>query len=237
MTDGNDVDVLFAGLARALRHAGVAVTPDRTQVFLRAAAVADAGHRDGVYWAGRATLCANRDDLETYDRVFDRWFAGAIPAGRTNHVSARRVVQADLRVGDDRGGNELVDEESLGVAASRTEVLRHRDIADLSAADKADLALMFGTLCLRPPRRRASRRRPAGRGDIDAGRMLRDELRRAGEPGRFATAAAVPARDGWSRWSTCPGRWGRTPTACSGSVTCSPAPGPPAPRCSPSVRG
>ena len=117
MTDGNDVDVLFAGLARALRHAGIGVTPDRTQLFLRAAAVADAGHRDGVYWAGRATLCANPDDLETYDRVFGRWFAGALPTARTSHASARRVVQVDLREGQDRGGNESVDEESLGVAA------------------------------------------------------------------------------------------------------------------------
>ena len=196
MTDGNDVDVLFAGLARALRHAGIGVTPDRTQLFLRAAAVADAGHRDGVYWAGRATLCANPDDLETYDRVFGRWFAGALPTARTSHASARRVVQVDLREGQDRGGNEPVDEESLGVAASRTEVLRHRDIADLSAADRAGLARMFAGLCVRPPRRRASRRRPAGRGDLDAGRMLRDELRRAGEPGpvRYRRRGTRPRR-------------------------------------------
>jgi uncharacterized protein with von Willebrand factor type A (vWA) domain len=67
--------------------------------------------------------------------------------------------------------------------ASATEVLRHRDIADLSAWERAEVARMFATLSVRSPRRPAVRRRPANRGEIDMRRTSREELRRAGEPG------------------------------------------------------
>jgi len=40
---------------RTVRHAGVAVTADRTQAFLRATSLADAGDRQGVFWAGRSS--------------------------------------------------------------------------------------------------------------------------------------------------------------------------------------
>jgi hypothetical protein len=29
-----------------------------------------------VYWAGRLTFCANRDDIARYDAVFGTWLAG-----------------------------------------------------------------------------------------------------------------------------------------------------------------
>ena len=57
--------------------------------------------------------------------------------------------------------------------ASDTEVLRHRDVATLSAAEKARLAAMFATLRPRPPRRRTSRHQRWHRGTIDAPRTLR----------------------------------------------------------------
>jgi uncharacterized protein with von Willebrand factor type A (vWA) domain len=65
-------------------------------------------------------------------------------------------------------------------------VLRHRDIADLSATDKAKLAALFETLRPRAPSRTAHRRTPWHRGDVDAQRTLRQMLRRMGEPGEVA---------------------------------------------------
>ncbi len=51
------------GFARALRHAGMACGPTRVQAFLEAAAEVGLGDRNGVYWAGRVTLCSEPDDL------------------------------------------------------------------------------------------------------------------------------------------------------------------------------
>jgi hypothetical protein len=69
--------------------------------------------------------------------------------------------------------------------ASETEVLRHRDLASLTPAEKHRLAGMFATLRPRPPLRRTSRHQRWHRGDVDASRTLRASLRRMGEPGEI----------------------------------------------------
>ena len=175
---------VLAAFAVALRAAGGVVTMDRTQTFLRACAVIGADDQNRVYWTGRATLCANPDDFERYDQVFTAWFGGQGITPATPRESQRRVAQADLSddtAGDTDGGDETV----LRAAASAVEVLRHRDIADMSGAEKAELARLFGRLLPRPPRRVSARRRPARRGEVDVRRTLRDELRQGGEPARL----------------------------------------------------
>ncbi|MFI5692966.1 VWA domain-containing protein [Kribbella sp. NPDC051586] len=172
-------DLALAGFASALRHAGLPVTADRVHLFLRAVATLDATMTADVYWAGRAALCSGPDDTARYDEVFAGWFSGQRSRG-----VVRRTPQASVQaaLGD---GTEGVDgNRTLKVAASTTEVLRHRDVADLSAADRAELARLFGTLRPRAPVRRATRRRPSHRGDVDPRRTLRAQLRQVGEPGR-----------------------------------------------------
>jgi uncharacterized protein with von Willebrand factor type A (vWA) domain len=93
-------------------------------------------------------------------------------------------LQAALDEGDGEGRGEP-DEELLNAMASEAEVLRHRDIADMPASEKARLAAMFETLTPRPPRRPANRRTAWHRGEVDAGRTLRQMLRRMGEPGEI----------------------------------------------------
>ena len=66
--------------------------------------------------------------------------------------------------------------------ASRTEVLRHRDVASLSPAERHRLAGMFATLRPRAPLRRTARHQRWHRGEVDASRTLRASLRRMGEP-------------------------------------------------------
>jgi uncharacterized protein with von Willebrand factor type A (vWA) domain len=180
----HDVEEVLGAFAVALRAAGVPVTMDRTQAFLRACALVGAADRAGVYWSGRATLCADHDDLERYDKVFTAWFAGdgLLPRGRREALS--HATQADL-TGDDDGAGGDGEHALVRAAASRTEVLRHRDIASLSPAERAELARLFGGLRPRPPLRISARRRASRRGEIDARRTLRDELRRGGEPARL----------------------------------------------------
>ena len=65
----------LVGFARALRHSGMAVGPNRVQSFLSAVEQVGVEEREGVYWAGRLTLCSEPDDVARYDAAFETWFS------------------------------------------------------------------------------------------------------------------------------------------------------------------
>jgi uncharacterized protein with von Willebrand factor type A (vWA) domain len=158
---------------------------DRSRSWLEAARLVGVGQRDTAYWAGRATLCSCPDDLVRYEQVFEAWFHSREDLPRSTPRDRRsELVQAPLPEDDDTGpGPGDGDEDRIQALASRTEVLRHRDIAEVTGAQKALLASMFATLRPVAPQRRAHRRTPSRRGDVDAARTLRATLRRMGEPG------------------------------------------------------
>jgi uncharacterized protein len=176
-------DEILLGFTRALRAAGVAVTHDRSQGFLAATAELGAGDQRATYLAGRATLCAGPDDLQRFDQVFHAFF------GSRDGLPRPRPSQAPLAPGfsglplDEGGGAaDTADEEVVRAKASDVEVLRHRDVATLSASEKHRLAGMFATLHPRPPVRRTARHQRWHRGQVDASHTLRATLRRMGEP-------------------------------------------------------
>ena len=181
-------DEILLGFARALRAAGVPVTQDRSQGFLAAVAEVGLDDRRATYWAGRATLCASPDDLARFDNVFDAWFDGrnALPQSRPRAASRPESVHLLPDTEESGAGSEDDDPDVVRAAASASEVLRHRDVASLDAAEKRRLAAMFTRLSLHPPSRRTARHRRWRRGDIDASRTLRNSLRRMGEPGEIA---------------------------------------------------
>jgi hypothetical protein len=184
----NDFDAVLLGLAAACRAGGLPVSLDRGQQFLRAAALLGAGSRDGVYWAGRSTLCAGPDDLQRYDRAFDAWFAPDRPSGTPRTRKPQASSQPDLQ-SDDSSCDDGSPALAVRAVASGEEVLRHRDVARLTPGERRQLEQLLDQLCVRPPRRQALRRQPARRGRVDGRRTLRDSLRRAGEPGRLRHAS------------------------------------------------
>ncbi|RYB88812.1 VWA domain-containing protein [Nocardioides glacieisoli] len=189
MTVVREVDEVLLGFTRALRAAGVAVTQDRSHAFL--AAVAEVGADDGqaVWWAGRATLCASPDDLFRHDQVFAAWFNARDGLPQSRPKDASRPATAHLLPDAEGAGgsdNEADDEDVVRAAASAAEVLRHRDVASLDAAEKRRLARMFVRLSLRPPTRRTARHQRWHRGEVDASRTLRRSLQHLGEPGEIA---------------------------------------------------
>lgn len=177
-------DEILLGFAAALRAAGVPVTADRSAAFLQATALVGADDQAATYRAGRATLCAGPDDLVRFGHVFDAWFGTWERLPRPVASERPWEPSAPLPVSD--AGPAAGDEaaEVVAAAASAEEVLQHRDIASLSAQEKALLDAMLGALTVRMPRRRAHRRTPWRRGEIDAHRTLRATLRQMGEPGR-----------------------------------------------------
>ena len=179
-------DEMLLGFGRALRAAGVPVTPDRTHGFLEAVSLVGLDDRRATYLAGRATLCAGPDDLERYDQVFEMWFGRNQLPDKAPQPRSSKTRFAPLPDEERDGAGEGLSEEQLRVSASTAEVLRHRDIAALTSSEKALMQAMMGTLKLRPPRRRTARHEPWHHGAVDAHRTLRSSLRRMGEPAEIA---------------------------------------------------
>jgi uncharacterized protein with von Willebrand factor type A (vWA) domain len=171
---------LLVGFANTLRAAGLAVTPDRTSAFVEAVALAGLHDRAATYWSGRATLCSSLDDTELYDRAFTAWFAASrqesAPVSRRS-VSPER--QASLSAESDSG--DPIPDLFLQARVSTVDVLRHRDVGSLTEHERAQLAMLFASLDVVPPLRRALRQRPHHRGSVDLRRTLRAQLRSAGE--------------------------------------------------------
>lgn len=179
-------DELLLGFTRAVRAAGVQVTADRAQSYLRAVAVVGLDDQRATYWAGRTTLCSGPDDLERYDQVFNSWFMAQETSVVPRDRPQRPITQASLDDENPSADGEADQEELLRAMASATELLRHRDIADLDAAEKARLGAMFAGLRPRAPRRTSNRSMRWHRGEVDARRTLRRTLSQMGEPAEIA---------------------------------------------------
>ncbi|UVJ41443.1 VWA domain-containing protein [Arthrobacter sp. CJ23] len=179
-----------------MRGAGVKVTADRARSFVDAVGRLSLAKPVGVFWAGRATLCASPEDLPAYGRVFEAWFAMDESSAARLEASAGRVSAAALDNDDGGAGGA---KEQLRALASRRERLRHRDVATLDDAERELLHRMFEELQVRLPSRQSRRRRADHHGEVDRVRTLRSQLRRGGEPGplRRATAPRKPRRVLW----------------------------------------
>ena len=149
----------LAAFGRALRDAGLPVGTGRIASFCRAAALLEP---EELYWAGRATLVARRDDIDVYDQVFRAFFGPQEIAPRARarlHAPVERVA-----------------------LASRDEILRTKSFAECSPDELAQIARLMSRLRLAVPERRTRRRRPARAGGPDLRRTLRSSFRTGGEP-------------------------------------------------------
>ena len=154
-----DGAVLGTRFARHLRDAGVDVSPERVTTFVRALD-AVGGTGSGLYWAGRTTLVHRAEDLRRYDAAF-----GAL-IGEPETEEAPPPAPAAVR----------------RAPYSREEVLRHKDFADCSPDELAEVHRMISHLPVRLPHRRSRRHRPNRTGRPDLRRTTRRALRTAGEP-------------------------------------------------------
>lgn len=178
----------LVGFARVLWQAGLNATTGRTSAYLEAVAEIDVADPGQLYWAGRLTLCSEPDDLPRYDEAFARWFSVAPPpkdAGSPGAPQQRRAKIAPLSQSGSGGGEDEQEMDTLRAAASDQEVLRHRDLAELSAAERAHLSELLAVLRPQPPLRSAVRHRPAPHGRLDRRRVLREMLATGGEPIRL----------------------------------------------------
>jgi uncharacterized protein len=188
MLDGADrLAVIFA---RQLRGEGMAVPTGLVALFVTALSALDPADRDSVYWAGRAVLVKRPEDIDTFDRVFGRFWLGQAPDVRPAVVAAEERVGVELDQGADTGVPWQQSDAVTAVACySPVEVLRRKDFGEYTAADFADAQRLMSGLRATAAMRRSRRRRPARwqrhqAPDIRA--TVRRALRTGGEPIRRA---------------------------------------------------
>jgi uncharacterized protein with von Willebrand factor type A (vWA) domain len=178
---------MLLDLVAALRAAGVPATPDRVQAMFRAL---DATGLDLLYWACRLTLCGSPNDIARFDAAFAGFTRDAESAGTPWQV--RRLPERTLFRAESPRDTAVAGDPGLAVQASDTEVLRHRDLATLSAAERAEAMRLLTMAAGIDPRRPGRRRRPWPRGQVDPPRTMRAMLRAAGEPRLLARRARRP---------------------------------------------
>lgn len=170
----------FVGLASALRHHGMAVPGAAVQAAITALSSLGVPGRDEVYFSGRIAFCQNPADLVVYDRAFDLWFSERGWAADVRSSAQLPVIRDRAEAGphDGREGEEVLAPPT----ASRTEVLRQRDLRDLDAEERAQADRLVARLRSRPATRRSRRSGQASRGALDLRAMANRAMRTAGEP-------------------------------------------------------
>ncbi|WP_219464549.1 vWA domain-containing protein [Nonomuraea rhizosphaerae] len=174
----DELAATMTGFARTLRAAGVAADHERTRNLMLALDHLDVTDPAAVYWAGRCTLCAGPDDVPRYDRCFAAYFQGrTAKETRTGATTVTRHTAAGEEEGQGEG-------EAAPGTASAAELLRHRDVARLTDAERAEVHRMLSMLRGRRAQRRSRRYEPAHRGALDQRRTIRDALKK-GEVARL----------------------------------------------------
>jgi uncharacterized protein with von Willebrand factor type A (vWA) domain len=184
----------LVGFAAALRAAGLDCEPSRSTAYL--AAIEPAAPNE-LYWAGRLTLCRDPDDLPRYDEAFTAWFAAKPPKPRQAPPAQRRRTSTIAALsGSPSATGGGGDSDQLAVAASAAEVLRHKDIAEMSVAERAYLRELVAVLSPAPPLRPALRYQRSRRGILDPRRTMQAMRAAGGEPIRLArrTKRRAPRR-------------------------------------------
>jgi len=178
---GDPLDALLGFVAGA-RRAGVPASPDRVQAFARA--LCEVGD---VYWTGRLTLCGSHEDIAHFDAAYRAWRQG-VDGERpsvTGPPSTPRKLVVPFGVdggaeGDGRGSDDVA------AYASRHELLRTRDLAEMSTVERDEVRRLLALLRPVTPSRPGRRRTAYPRGEVDPKRTLRSTLRALGEPARLA---------------------------------------------------
>jgi len=198
-----DLAEVAAGFAAAVHAAGLPVGPDRAERFARAVTVVRPVTLRRLRACAHATLTFAEEHAATVDAVFDAVFAGMLdPADHRGDSSvptatrrgapppATRAPAAPAGAGwpsaSRSGGSPDGDAHEVPTVASAVDRLRHRDFAELSPAELAQLADAMRMLRLATPPRRTRRTTSAAAGDhVDLRATLRLAHHTGGEPIRL----------------------------------------------------
>ena len=189
---GIRVTARLVALVASLRAGGVRAGVGELVAAHRALAAVDASSRHEARCALRSVLCSRREDLEPFEAAFAAWFdqyadatdppldleAASIALPRVAAPGAPRTPEpAEL------------EQAPVPAAWSDVELLREKDFARYTDAERLAARRLMARLALRGPRRVSRRTRPSRRrgphppgARHDLRRTLRGALRYHGEP-------------------------------------------------------
>jgi uncharacterized protein with von Willebrand factor type A (vWA) domain len=176
-----------SALAEELRAQGVRVGVGELLSAHRALAAVDAASRREAFFALRAALCASRAELPAFAEAFDRVFGVDVPEQEDNPLhelgSVLRPTVPRVGVPLDEASPEQVELHPVPAAWSEDELLREKDFAAYSDAERALARRLLARVAARGPQRhsrrtRATRRR---REVHDLRATVRASLRHGGE--------------------------------------------------------
>jgi uncharacterized protein with von Willebrand factor type A (vWA) domain len=180
-------------LAASVRAAGVRVGVGELVAAHRALSAIDPADREAVYFALRTTFCSRHDDLAAFDAAFAEWFSPPSPLGAELPPVVTEAAMAALPrrgVPDPHGAPAPTpDTEVVPAAWSDVELLRDKDFADYTEAERRSARRVMRRLAIAAPKRSSRRTRPARRRGApphaarpDLRRTIRASLRTAGDP-------------------------------------------------------
>ena len=174
-------------LAARMRAGGARVGLGELLGAHRALAAVDAASRVESFYALRAALCSSRADQAVFAAAFADTFAGEPMPPELDQLMDIGVIQkpSPPRVGVPSPGEEALQEGSEPVPAawSEAELLREKDFASYSDAERALARRLLAQIARRGPTRTSRRTKPTRRRrevhDLRA--TVRASLRHGGE--------------------------------------------------------
>jgi uncharacterized protein with von Willebrand factor type A (vWA) domain len=186
---GPVVTAKLALLVGAMRAGGARLGVGDLITAHRALAAVDASSPADSYLALRAALCSRHADLEVFDAAFDATF-GALPHETSPPVElpeAARLVVPRVAVPPataPRVTDSQEDVEPVPSAWSEVELLREKDFAEMTDAERAMARRLVRRLALLGPLKRSRRTRLSRRrgAHTDLRATVRASMRYGGEP-------------------------------------------------------
>ncbi len=175
----------LSALAATMRDGGARVGLGELLSSHRALSAVDAASRTDAYFALRAALCSTRAELALFDEAFDTVFAEAGedrgPLADLAGIPSAILPRAGVPGPDPRPAE--LELQPVPAAWSETELLRIKDFALYTDAERAGARALLARLAARGPQRLSRRTRPTRRRreihDLRA--TMRASLRHGGE--------------------------------------------------------
>ena len=182
----------LALLAASMRAGGARVGVGELLGAHRALAAVDPADRSAAYFALRATLCSRRDDFAAFDAAFAELFAPPLrePPELPEELAPAALALPRVGVPSEPVAVPADGEADVVPSAwSDAELLREKDFADYSDAERELARRVMVRLAAAGPARPTRRARPARRRGVpphaarpDLRRTVRSSLRTGGDP-------------------------------------------------------
>lgn len=159
---------------RRLREEGVPVGPTIALDLGAAADVVGLGSAEDTYHAFRSICVTSVDQLSVFDRIFYEVFGPGHRSVGLSFVDERSRTWTVHPGAEGEGEGDEPSEEAAMVGASSVERLAHKDFADLTREEEAEVRAMIARMLWRPADTMSRRRKRSRSGDRpDPRRTLR----------------------------------------------------------------